>query len=205
LSPSWRTRLLRFISQRAEHNTEADRRQRGASRSLVGPVAGGSVLVVRPPLIARFAVALPGRSRQKRWQSVLVYSPTKASQATVRRSYRQWRQERGLPDRCDNPGCAFHTQPLAWNGKPLPLILDHIDGNKRDNRAEMLRFLCPNCDSQLLTRGGANKGRVVSHTGNSFLLMSRDGRKSYTYFPSGAIRLGGSAKVLFHPAREKKP
>lgn len=38
-----------------------------------------------------------------------------------------------------------------WNGKPMPLILDHINGVNDDNRIENLRFVCSNCDSQLET------------------------------------------------------
>jgi hypothetical protein len=38
-----------------------------------------------------------------------------------------------------------------WNNKPLPLILDHINGVNNDNRIENLRFVCSNCDSQLPT------------------------------------------------------
>jgi hypothetical protein len=57
--------------------------------------------------------------------------------------------------------CAFHVRPLEWNGKPLRPILDHVNGNPRDNRPDNLRLLCPNCDSQLSTRGGKNRGRVT--------------------------------------------
>ena len=43
----------------------------------------------------------------------------------------------------------------------LPLILDHANGVRHDNRPDNLRYLCPNCDSlQTVTRGGANRGRV---------------------------------------------
>jgi hypothetical protein len=53
-----------------------------------------------------------------------------------------------------------------WNGRRLPLILDHASGNARDNRVENLRLLCPNCDSQNdETRGGANAGRVEALPG----------------------------------------
>ena len=34
-----------------------------------------------------------------------------------------------------------------WNGKPLSLHLDHINGKHNDHRIENLRFLCPNCHS----------------------------------------------------------
>jgi hypothetical protein len=43
-----------------------------------------------------------------------------------------------------------------WNGKPLTLQLDHINGIHLDNRIENLRILCPNCHSQTATFCGRN-------------------------------------------------
>jgi len=116
----------------------------------------------------------PGRpSRGK--SVVLSVSPSKRSQATVWRHYLRWRDERGVPLRCDEPMCTFHTAPLVWNGKPLKLILDHRHGNKYDNTGANLRLLCPNCDSQLPTRGGANRGRVVAVVEGGYTLRNKDG------------------------------
>jgi hypothetical protein len=38
-----------------------------------------------------------------------------------------------------------------WLGEPIPLELDHISGDRADNRLENLRILCPNCHSQTET------------------------------------------------------
>ena len=43
-----------------------------------------------------------------------------------------------------------------WNGKPLTLILDHINGSNHDNREENLRWVCPNCNYQLDTTNARN-------------------------------------------------
>ena len=34
-----------------------------------------------------------------------------------------------------------------WLGQPIPLELDHIDGNKLNNSLDNLQVLCPNCHS----------------------------------------------------------
>ncbi len=44
-----------------------------------------------------------------------------------------------------------------WQGKPIVMRLDHINGMPNDHRLENLRMVCPNCDSQLPTFCGRNK------------------------------------------------
>ena len=43
-----------------------------------------------------------------------------------------------------------------YNGKPITLQIDHIDGDRRNNEFDNLRFMCPNCHSQTDTYGIRN-------------------------------------------------
>jgi len=52
--------------------------------------------------------------------------------------------------------CEICGNTGEWNGYPLSLQLDHIDGNNRNHTKENLRFLCPNCHSQTKTFAGRN-------------------------------------------------
>jgi hypothetical protein len=54
---------------------------------------------------------------------------------------------------CSICGCS------EWMGKPIPLVVDHIDGNHNNNFPENFRFVCCNCDAQLDTYKGKNKGK----------------------------------------------
>ena len=57
-----------------------------------------------------------------------------------------------------NECSACHMGP-EWQGSPLVMVLDHINGVYDDARLENLRLLCPNCDSQQPTFKGRNKKR----------------------------------------------
>jgi predicted RNA-binding Zn-ribbon protein involved in translation (DUF1610 family) len=52
--------------------------------------------------------------------------------------------------------CAKCGNTGEWNGKPLVLQLDHIDGKHNNHSINNLRFLCPNCHSQTDTYAGKN-------------------------------------------------
>lgn len=46
-----------------------------------------------------------------------------------------------------------------WMGKPVPLELDHIDGDPSNNDRSNLQVLCPNCHAQTPTYKSKNIGR----------------------------------------------
>lgn len=90
----------------------------------------------------------------------------------------------------------FYTEPVEWSGKKLNLILDHMNGVHGDNDPTNLRFLCPNCNSQELTQGGGNKGRVKQSSGG-FGIKRTDGKFDYTLRAEpGEFELEGAKATL---------
>jgi hypothetical protein len=63
--------------------------------------------------------------------------------------------------------CQMCGMPATWQGYPLPLEVDHIDGDWRNNVPENLRLLCPNCRAITSTwcRGGSrpHPSRIQPH------------------------------------------
>lgn len=52
--------------------------------------------------------------------------------------------------------CEMCGQNEEWKGSKMALILDHKNGNHRNNRLENLRIVCPNCNATLDTHCGKN-------------------------------------------------
>ena len=52
-------------------------------------------------------------------------------------------------------------KPDEWVSGRISLILDHINGDRKDHRLENLRIICPNCDSTLSTYTGRNKNKTA--------------------------------------------
>lgn len=65
------------------------------------------------------------------------------TQSTLRRYYKKGNYTSYI--------CSICGQKPIWQNKELTLILDHINGENRDDRLENLRWVCPNCNAQLDT------------------------------------------------------
>ena len=96
------------------------------------------------------------REKHKRWEDKDVFvkdSKYKSQQALKVRILKQ----NLIPYVCSICG-----QQPQWQNKKLVLVLDHINGDHFDCRLQNLRFVCPNCNSQLETTCGKNvKDRYI--------------------------------------------
>ncbi|MFE6908267.1 HNH endonuclease [Streptomyces erythrochromogenes] len=69
----------------------------------------------------------------------LVLRPAGSTRTNRSRLHRAL-QEVGVPYSC--AGCG---NPGEWQGRPITLQIDHVNGEWLDDRRENLRYLCPNC------------------------------------------------------------
>ncbi len=55
----------------------------------------------------------------------------------------------------------------VWNGKPIVLQLEHVDGDRTNNELQNLCILCPNCHTQTLTHSRIKALKVKVKKGRS--------------------------------------
>lgn len=92
--------------------------------------------------------SLSNRRPIKRTKDNIFIENSTADQKTLRKYYKEGEYTEYV--------CAICGQKPEWNNKPMSLILDHINGKNKDDRLENLRWVCPNCNSQLPTTGSRN-------------------------------------------------
>jgi hypothetical protein len=63
-------------------------------------------------------------------------------------------KRRLLAEGLKGPRCELCGQGEIWRGRPMSMILDHINGVRDDHRLENLRMVCPNCAATLDTHCG---------------------------------------------------
>ncbi|MEU8610387.1 helix-turn-helix domain-containing protein [Actinoplanes sp. NPDC048791] len=96
--------------------------------------------------------------RRRHHTEVLVLRPIDAKREKPK-ALRRALEETGRPYLCAE--CGIDD---SWNGRPLTLHVDHIDGQFWDCRIDNLRFLCPNCHGQTATYAGRNRQRSSAGT-----------------------------------------
>jgi hypothetical protein len=73
--------------------------------------------------------------------------------------------------------CELCGQGEEWRGRPMSLILDHVNGVADDNRLENLRIVCPNCAATLDTHCGRHNRRMeqraCQHCGTQYVVKTR--------------------------------
>jgi hypothetical protein len=90
--------------------------------------------------------------RAKAWTDRRVILLTKGV-ASSRRAARR------LVEELAGSRCCALCSLKEWCGQPIALLLDHINGDAGDWRLQNLRLICPNCDAQLPTFKGRNRGK----------------------------------------------
>jgi hypothetical protein len=130
-----------------------------------------------------------GQSRSIPLAEILVANSTYASRGNLKKRL----YEAGLKEsRCELCGQDEH-----WRGRRISMILDHINGNRNDNRLLNLRIVCPNCAATLDTHCGRNlpRTRDCERCGEVFIPRARNHR--YCSLRCGA---GGSRPMTGVPA-----
>ena len=107
---------------------------------------------------SHFAAVSPTGGRQRRPLAELLVEGQRLTSGDLRK---RLIEEQLKEHRCE--GC----RRTHWETRPIPLELDHVDGDRWNNRLVNLRLLCPNCHALTPTYRGRNIGRAHRRTDGS--------------------------------------
>ena len=193
-----------FVSRRITFTEEELREAVATSRSCAEVLrkiglrpAGGNHLTFKK-YVALWRISTAHFDQDAIRREALSRSPIPLSQILVEHStyHRGHLKRRLIAEGIKQPVCEICGQGEIWRGRPLALILDHVNGAPHDNRLENLRIVCPNCAATFDTHCG-RKNRL--RTASAAAPVSR-------LRPRPAVLLGGcgragSAKAYLGPAR----
>lgn len=95
-----------------------------------------------------FGKKLGVSNRSKPLEEILVENSEFVSTNSLRKRLLKEKRKEFKCEKCLN---------TTWNGIPIPLELEHVNGVNVDNRIENLKLLCPNCHAQTPCYRGRNK------------------------------------------------
>lgn len=143
MSPAEFCSLIRNSRSRSEIFVKLGMRKSGASFAILNKRISQEKVNT-----SHFIVGATGSKSNRKYTDREVYC--KNSKCTHIR-------ERVFRDRYMPYACFKCHNDGEWLGLKLTLALDHINGDRYDNRRENLRWLCPNCHSQTETYCGRKK------------------------------------------------
>ncbi|MEU3223674.1 HNH endonuclease [Streptomyces sp. NPDC006976] len=163
----WGVDVSHFADTRVRHTEETLRSLVARSTSIaevvrhlgINPVGGKHAHISRRIAALRidtshFVRTPPRRSKRARGD-LLVLGEPRDGRIPGQRLRRELRRN-GAEDACAECGNAGE-----WQGQPLRLEVDHINGQWWDNRPANLRILCPNCHAATDTYRGRNRARTA--------------------------------------------
>jgi len=95
-----------------------------------------------------FGKSIGVSNRAKKLNEILIKNSTFSSSNHLKKRLIKEKLKAHICEKCKNS---------IWNNKPIPLELEHVNGNNTDNRIENLKLLCPNCHAQTPFYRGKNK------------------------------------------------
>jgi hypothetical protein len=204
---------VRFTESELRGAVAASRSYSEALRNVGLRPAGGNHLTIRK-YVQRWSISVEHFDQDAVRRESLGRSPTPLSELLVEHStyHRGHLKRRLFAEGLKQSRCELCGQGEVWRGRPLALILDHINGVPDDNRLANLRIVCPNCAATFDTHcGRKNRSeplkRACLRCGISF--VPADARQRYCsgfcgvrWDRSGRPRPGGR-KVRERPPYEQ--